>query len=214
MKELLKKLLLASCVLFITQCIIAQNKIIHGFNVNGGLGSIRGIELLPEGRIHDVLELNGKGYIDYKYNLALGYKIRLDNIEKPFFYDLDISIGMKKYKYDYTVLVEEDGIAGFFGISGDVSLIYLSLSPTLNYNIFKGLYSGVGVEPTILRHSSSTMFSTMFDIPVTARIGYDFKFFDVSFGYKHGLFSTVKNNKAGFSKGKINEWSIQFFIPL
>lgn len=207
--KVLKKILFVSCVLFVTQCIIAQSKITHGFNVNGGIGSIRGIEFLPEGKISDILELNGKGFIDYKYNLALGYKLRLDNKEKPLFYDLDISLGMKKYEFDYRVLIEEDGFASYFGTSGDVSLFYLSLSPMANYKIYKGLYSGAGMEPTVLHAQGSTMF----DIPISARIGYNFKFLDVSFGYKHGLLSIVKN-KEGFSKGKISEWSLQFFIPL
>lgn len=66
--------------------------------------------------------------------------------------------------------------------------------------------------------------SSMFDMPLTAKVGYDFKYVDVSFNYYYGLFKRVQFKlsqctlfKMAFSdyieKNKLQNWQIQVYIP-
>jgi hypothetical protein len=97
-----------------------------------------------------------------------------------------------------------------------------SLNPSWNYRFFDKCYAGAGVSPTIyLINSSRGVFNgsanfnpisgCKFDMPVTAKVGYDFKFLDVSLGYSHGLFNIAKSDY--ITKAKLSNWHIQVFIP-
>jgi hypothetical protein len=161
---------------------------------------------------------------DKKFDAAVGYKFRLLPYVKPFtlnplFADLDIQAGYQQVKY---------------GIGGEMSSEYhynpdnlpasnrssfkdnyyrLSLNPMLNCMIYAYWYVGFGVEPTLylVSKSESKGSFSAFDIPLTARVGYDFKYVDLSFNYKYGLCDVTDTQY--FTSGKIRRWQLQLFIP-
>ncbi|WP_250719334.1 hypothetical protein [Bacteroides fragilis] len=91
--------------------------------------------------------------------------------------------------------------------SGDKQNLSLSLAGTCNFQIVKGLHVGVGVQPTYYIWETRT-----FDIPVLAKIGYDFGPAELAFSYKQGL---VKNNKiSAFKDSRFSNWQFSVYIPL
>jgi hypothetical protein len=95
---------------------------------------------------------------------------------------------------------------------GKDNYLRLSLNPTFNCKVYDGWYAGLGVEPTacMVYKASSDTFSA-FDIPLTARIGYDFKYMDLSFNYKYGFCDVMDADY--FTGGKVRRWQLQLFIP-
>ena len=89
--------------------------------------------------------------------------------------------------------------------SGDKQNLSLSLAGTCNFQIVKGLHVGVGVQPTYYIWETRT-----FDIPVLAKIGYDFGPAELAFSYKQGL---VKNNKISAFKA-VSQTGNSLFIFL
>ena len=190
------------CLLFITQlCISQENR--HGLVLNGGLGKLNDVVPVHENLISEEAR--------FKYNLGLGYKVRIYNFKKPFFYDFDFSIGMKKCIYDYHNKIYDpdinpDPINHY--VSEDIKLYYTSFNPTINYKIYRNLFLGVGLEPTIYYKANT---SIKFDSPATFKIGYDHKFIGWAFIYKYGLFNTLDISD-NISKGKMNDVAVQLFI--
>ncbi len=172
--------------------------------LEGGKGSFNNVEYsLSKGETKS---------IDYKTNISLGYKIRINNDAKPYFFDLDILLGVKTYDFFDRMDYEKpyQGVFGGYILDSGYFLWNFSVSATYNYKLYKGLYAGLGIKPTVYLnqclHNNVT-----FDIPITTRLGYDFRFMDVSLEYDYGLFKTVKQD--GDYKGKINDWNMQVFIP-
>ncbi|MDR0575088.1 MAG: hypothetical protein LBG96_13890 [Tannerella sp.] len=209
----MKKLLSITGILMVSQCLCAQT-LEHGFIINGGTGYFRDVELPLEGPVSEILKNGGHGDIDYKFHVELGYKLRIDNKAKPFFFDMDLSVGIKKYKYNYLALTEYDPENGddesissrYSFVRGNLNLFTASLNATFNYKIYKGLYAGAGIAPTLYLKGFYP------DFPLTAKLGYDLKFVGVSAGYKYGLLNALKDN-SDFSNGKTGEWQVQLYIP-
>lgn len=194
--------------------IFAQVK--SGLIVNGGGGCLSNVKLS-----NDILKQTETPFSfsdSYKMNASVGYKFRIQPPAKRFFYDIDLHLGFKRANLEYTnnpyQFNRETGIwedlepATTFGGRMKETFYYFSINPSWNYNIIKGLHAGVGIEPTLY---SSDANGLKFDTPVTARIGYDFKFVDIAFTYKAGLLNTIDSNS--FSSGRFNDWQIQVFIP-
>ncbi|MDR1406482.1 MAG: hypothetical protein LBJ23_00365 [Tannerella sp.] len=151
-----------------------------------------------------------------KFDAAIGYKFRLLPAEKPFFVDLDVQAGYGQLKYGSWSgdLYAQPGMEPAIWENITANCFRLSFNPTFNYKVYGGLYAGLGVEPsaslTFKSGDASNSFST-FDVPLTARAGYDFKYADVSFNYKYGFLDVMDTDY--FSSGKVRRWQIQVFIP-
>lgn len=186
--------------------VLAQFK--SGLIISGGKGNLSNVQPGSNDIMKEIFQNNGTGTTNYKFNIAVGYKFRIEPQSKPFFYDLDIYIGMKSYTYEYTAEKMQDSTLYFYGNSGNINLYYTSLKMSWNYKIIKGLYAGAGIEPTIYLNNDS---SRKFDIPLSTQIGYNFKYVEVIAGYKLGLFNTLPSGH--FESGRFNDWQIQVFIP-
>ena len=220
-----KKKLFAVAVLLLS-ALYGYGQIKSGIIVGGGKGSLSNV-VFPD----EYTTLSGI-YIEdlqwsYKYlfDAAIGYKFRLEPQNKPFFYDLDLNIGLKRFNtgligtFETEIPMEdsnEEEIEYYRGNSyGHFQQIYYSFSvnPTWNYRLLKGLYAGVGIEPTLYFIDSADLSGEewKFDLPLTAKIGYDLKFIDFSIHYKHGLFDTMDPMYLG--PAKFRNWQLSVFIP-
>jgi hypothetical protein len=121
------------------------------------------------------------GQSDFKYTFGLGYKVRYSP-SKLFFYDFDLSVGIKKTAYDYHI----DSSSDSFSFSGKIVAEYASIDPTINVKFYRNTYFGTGLAPTIY-HSSNLKF----DSPFILKIGYECKIGNLACIYKHGLFNTL-----------------------
>lgn len=204
---LIKKLLLAT--LFLVGILNASAQFRSGLILGGGIGSISNVDLSHNDIMGEIIQANGTGSVDYKFNAAVGYKFRFEPQAKPFFYDVDMYVGMKKYTYEYFAKsMPDDPIPYFYGNSGDINLLYTSLHLSWNYKINKGLYAGAGIAPLFYFNKET---AKKFDASLLTKIGYDFKFIEIAAGYNVGLFNTLKPEY--FASGRLNDWQIQLFIP-
>lgn len=169
-----------------------SQKIKHGLILNGGIGYLSDVVVDPI-QLNDV-EYNAKA--EFKSAFGLGYKVRYYS-SKSFFYDFDLAIGVKKWEFHYIDTYSY----------GSPTPFYLSLNPTINRKIYRNFFLGAGLAPTVYHLSHFN-----FDSPVTLKIGYDHKYVGLAMTYSHGLFNSLTMSNS-VSKGRMNEISVQLFIP-
>lgn len=144
-------------------------------------------------------------YARGKAALEFGYRFRLQPNQSRFFYDIDASGGYSKYEYAMNFLPK--GNTQYAGPSGYHVLLSLSLAGMVNYNIFKGLNIGLGIQPTAYMWEKR-----FFDIPVLAKMSYDLKYIELGFSYKCGL---TRNFKATpFKDNRLSQWQFSAYVPL
>lgn len=192
-------------------CISSSFSQKHGLIVGGGIGNVT-YQLQPSSKAQELLNMGGTGSTDYQFNGFLGYRYRVEPDRKPFFYDLDVYVGLKRFDYDYWYesYNNETNTGVYSGTNGEETYYYLALSPSFNYHIISGLNAGIGVEPTFYyRDENDPNFK--FDIPLTAKIGYDFGLLEIAIAYKLGLCNTLKSDV--FESGRLYDWQASVFIP-
>jgi hypothetical protein len=197
--------------------------------------------LLGGGRISSTYDAHAKytwqarAEINSKLDAGIGYRFRLQPENKKFFVDLDLLAGTRiiessywpDYFQDYQDYFQETEISVNGSISSQSTHAYFqfSFNPTFNYNFYDGWYVGLGAEPMFYMASHTSIRNyrkkeegidpqkrfSGFDVPLTAKVGYDFKYMDVAFGYKYGLRDVL--TPAYFYSGKVRAWQVQLFIP-
>ena len=190
-------------MLFITLCLLslsAQGQTESGIIAEGGIGNIK-TKLNPSAA-------GAGGFYDvgYRYNLSLGYKLRLHAAKaSPFFYDLEAGLGVKFYDYTFGKAPGEPATV-------DASAKRFSAFATgkANYTLCKGLSIGAGIQPTWY-FSQNGGNSRKFDVPVIGRIAYRFKAFEVGLSYKHGLLNSLKTDC--LKSGRFREYNLSLWIP-
>jgi hypothetical protein len=206
----MKKVFLLFAV-FVCTTLSAQMEIKSGLILGSGMGS------LGNTQFKSVQEINE---IRYKNPDALiGYKFRLLPSQKRYFYDVDITAGLKRFVHwqNPNYVISPDNFempAPIF--DHDYTYFQFSLSPSWNYRFFDKFYAGVGLSPTLYmvkgkKQNDNRITGYKFDIPATIKIGYDFKYLDVSLGYSHGFFNTAYSDY--ITKSSFRNWQIQVFIP-
>jgi hypothetical protein len=172
--------------------------------------------------------IRDKADVNPLFDAEAGYRLRLQPKDRKFFVDLDLLAGLRMIKtayYQNWFDPETPLIRGHRTSQITHGYIRFSFNPTFNYNFFDGWYAGVGVEPTFYTASPGSISGSGgkeegidrhrkfsgFDVPLTARLGYDFKYMDVAFGYKYGLRNVLA--PVYFDSGKVNAWQLQVFIP-
>ncbi|MDR2140010.1 MAG: hypothetical protein LBP50_10755 [Tannerella sp.] len=171
---------------------------------------------------------NDRAELNPLLDAGIGYRFRLQPERQKFFVDLDLQAGLRRIQttyYQNWFNPETPETRGSWSSQITHSYIRFSISPTFNYRFYDGWYAGLGVEPEFYTASGSPIkgghtpeegidryrkFSG-FDVPLTARLGYDFKYMDVAFGYKYGLLDVL--TPVYFYGGKVRAWQVQVFIP-
>ena len=93
------------------------------------------------------------------------------------------------------------------GGEGIRNLWSASFAGSVGRYLFRGLNLSVGVEPTFYFYDKS-----FFDLPVFARLAYDFRFMEVAVQYKWGM--TRKFNMSPFLRNRLSGWECSVYIPL
>lgn len=189
--------------LFLLVAMSSHAQLRTGLLVGGGLGFDRNVA--PNMKNPDIIEKVAKGtklFEDYKFNLQLGYRFRIeDKKHTRWFYDIDPLVNAKVFR-SKDVRSDEGRVE-----ANDVNLS-LALSSSVNYKIVKGLYAGLGLEPTWYVASDGKKF----DIPLLWKVGYNINNkIDISVNYRLGFTNTIDTEK--FRRGQISDCNISVFIP-
>ena len=147
-------------------------------------------------------------FLNRKAVLELGYRFRFEPRKTNSFYDVDILGGYSKS--DYAINYNSTSDTNYGGSSGNKYHLSVGISGTVNYKIIKGLSVGLGVQPMVYLWETS---KKVFDAPIIAKAGYDFRFFELAFAYKQGLSKTyhISDFKGG---SRLSNWQFSIYIPL
>lgn len=193
-----KKILLIIIVTFNITIIKAQMIEKHGLVLKGGIGNI-------DSKLNSIPEITDNN-IDYKSGFSVGYKFRINPKLNSFFIDVDANLGMKMWKSSYIRSISEPPM-----YEASSNYYSLSIEGTFNYKIYKGLNAGIGIEPLYYLYQEGEKSKNKFDIPLVAKLAYDFGKFEVGINYKYGLTNAIKTDY--IKSGKIREVGIFLFIP-
>lgn len=144
-------------------------------------------------------------YLKGKFALEFGYRFRLQPEKSRFFYDIDLLGGYTRS--DYAINFRSLNNTQFGGSTGINDLLSFSVSGSVNFNIYKGLNVGLGVQPTA--YIWDTRF---FDVPVFAKVSYDLKYVELAFLYKCGLAKEYKVSP--FKSSRLSQWQFSMYVPL
>lgn len=191
----------------------------HGLILNGGIGDV-----------NSKIDKSGESWseLGYKGSFSVGYRLRYNRPSlHTFHFDIDVNIGTKVLKpVTYFKMGNMTG-----GATPDY---FTSISGTLNYSFIKNFSIGLGIEPTyyfsrkipgdvLLSDSDGNLFESgfdssvyferknKFDIPVVAKVAYNFKVFEVGIYGKYGLINVLETEK--FKNGKFRDFQLSVFIP-
>jgi len=198
--------LVVFCALFIGVMTVSAQLSQHGLVLNGGLGKVDSERNMLGVRFDN---------IDYKVGLALGYRLRFNKPEpKSFHYDLDVNFGVKgarveNWGMDYEI--NEDGTyPAYSGYTG-AGYHYTSIGFTANYMLIRNFSLGLGVEPLYFFKGHYSEIKNSYDVPVVARIAYNFKIAEIGISGKYGLVNVFEMDY--LKSGRIREIQLSLFIP-
>ena len=140
------------------------------------------------------------------FTLGAGYRWRLNRPDTGWFFDLSLSARYGRYSYGFRYL-SSDVHTTYVGGEGIRNLWSASFAGSVGRYLFRGLNLSVGVEPTFYFYDKS-----FFDLPVFARLAYDFRFMEVAVQYKWGM--TRKFNMSPFLRNRLSGWECSVYIPL
>lgn len=153
---------------------------------------------------------------NFKSSFMLGYRFRLHHYDVPAFLDLDAVVGLKNWESSY---INSDNDYGnnpgnesqVGNFEAKYNYVYAGISATANYYFYKKLNLGVGIEPSIWLNKYTGSNSKTFDMPLVAKIGYDFKFIEVGLTYKHSFINSVKTPY--LDSAKFNDLQVSIWVP-
>jgi hypothetical protein len=183
-----------------------QNK--SGLIIGGGGGNMT-TQLQPS-------VLTSPNEISYKFNFSIGYLFRIQSAGNKLYFDVNPNIGMHSW---YSIYGEKGGYypnneqnskeLSRYEVS--TQFYHVSASGTVNYNVYKGLSIGVGVEPTYVFFLEGENARKSFDIPPVGKISYNFNVFELGISYKYGLMNVIKTDR--IASGKFRDLQLSVFIP-
>lgn len=207
----MKKLLIT----FITFCIIlvgvsAQSKsgILLGGGPWGGVNTKFSTEMQAELTRYE---------ITYKSNMMLGYRFRIPHYDISAFLDIDAMIGLNNWNSEYKEKsnTPEPGNGPQydlpFSFSAQNNYFYGAVTVTANYTLFDNFSAGFGIAPTYWFYQAGEESSNKIDIPLVAKIGYNLKYFELGFSYKHGLMNSIKTDY--IQSGNFRDVQLSIWIP-
>lgn len=178
-----------------------------GILVGAGLG----FESLSRNLNHpDYIVDRVQFHSNYKYNVQLGYRFRFESAKNDrLFFDVDPLLKLQTFRNTKFYPSLNDDIYRVSHVSAPDVNFQLALSPSVNYKLFKGLYAGIGVEPTW----NMVTEGKHFDIPVFGRLGYNINgIIEFAVTYRQGFLNVI-DDKA-FTKGRTSDLNIGIYIPL
>lgn len=180
-----------------------------GLILQGGSGVIKSV--IEPANLESFVSLD----INYKSDLSIGYRFQIKQPGKSIFFNLDANLGMKLWDSKYVFENPNDNNSDpyFHNLYRQESVFFYlaSLTGTVNYSIYKGLNAGFGLAPTYLIKHTGTNNKNRFDMPVIAKLAYDFGSFEVGINYKYGLFNMIKTDI--LKSGKFRDIQLSLFIP-
>lgn len=154
-----------------------------------------------------ILEKIISNEIDYKSNYALGYRFRFHHSYIPqLFFDADANLGMRIWHSSYIRSYNEPPIYG-----ASSQWIHISGGTSANYLIGKKFSVGLGLEPTYFISQNGEKSKNKFDVPIFAKIAYNFSHFELGLSYKHGLLNTIKTDY--LDSGRFRDVQLSVWIP-
>jgi len=217
MKNDERKVLL-TCAMFVIVMSMSAQLSQHGLVLNGGIGRVK-----HQYRTDYVSGQSGYQYEDgdntwkeynYKSGFSAGYRLRFKMpVLKSFHYDLDMNVGanvLKSTNFIFTHTPNEDGYAIYnkVGYSSSAPYYFTSIGGTVNYAIIRNISMGLGIEPTLYLNKAMKNYV---DIPVVAKVAYDFSVIEIGIIGKYGLANVIQSSDGGPTK--LREIQLSLFIP-
>jgi len=229
----MKRKLVVFFALFISVMAVSAQLSQHGLVLNGGIGLVD-TKLKPELSWDDYkykagisvgyrLRFNKPTPKIFHYDLDVNSGIKFLNA----------------FRYrPYTVSNNEVSDVIYLGSQGKREDLFISVGGTVNYSIIKNLSIGLGIEPVYFykhrRHFFKTDLSSVsygygdfefegsglaeemdsnnkIDIPVVAKVAYEFKKFEVGITGKNGLVNVFQSPY--LKSGRYCELQLSLFIP-
>lgn len=192
------------CVLVFMSCATAFAQNSSGVLIGGAAGTLDN-SFVSDLKVYQL----GRSFDEtYNYDLHVGYRYRLWQTSR-LFWDLDALVGLKS--------IQKGDLTGFsdgytqYRVGKRHLDYYIALSPTANLPIYKGLFAGVGIEPTayVYRSKDSGM---GFDLPAVFKVGYDFGLLGIEASVKVGL---LRHSMDGLlEKNRKKEFQLSLYVPL
>lgn len=201
MKTFLTALIFLSCTS------LSFSQLTSGLLLSGGTGSLRSRINYESPFVAELDEAREHSSIDYRFNVALGYRFRLKPAPDSFFYDMDLNIGMRRWNSSYGT------IYALNNYSASSAHYFASICGTVNHPLYKGLSAGLGIEPTYYFYTEgeNVRTSPAIDAPLVARLSYNLKFVEVGVSYKYGLFNVMETDY--LKSGRFNDLVFSLYIP-
>jgi hypothetical protein len=135
-------------------------------------------------------------------------------------YQLQFDI-KEKYVLDAALLFQSRGVHAFYmpsnvtAINETKRFYSAALNGVFNYRIWKGIKTGLGIEPTYYWKTGywTNLKKTAFDVPLVVKAGYDFKVMEISLSYKHGI-SPIVEGVGYTNKARSRDIQLSVFVPL
>jgi len=213
MKNYVRRLLLA-CTLFISVMNLNAQLSQHGLLLNGGAGRVKH-EYVSNNIVSQDESHLWKNF-EYKLGFSVGYRLRFKTpAPKSFHYDMDVNAGVKYLRHTYFSFRQaEDGSFEHDGMKYSATKPYYltSIGGTVNYSIIKNFSAGIGIEPTfyLKKGSENNYYNNKYDIPLIAKVSYNFRVVEVGITGKYGLINVLES--VG-SSGKVRDIQLSLFIP-
>lgn len=202
---MLRTFLFCVALFLVTIPSFSQERLISsGLLLSGGAGTLDNefVDDLKADRLGESFDNT------YNYDLHLGYRFRLRQ-NHWLFWDLDALLGMKSLQKG--TLLDFSEIYTQCQVGKRHLNYYVALSPSLNASIYKGLYIGVGAEPTAYFYRSADS-GMGFDLPATLKIGYDLGCVSIEGSVKMGLLRHSVENL--LERNRRKEFQLSIYIPL
>lgn len=202
---MLRTFLFCVALFLVTIPSFSQERLISsGLLLSGGAGTLDNefVDDLKADRLGESFDNT------YNYDLHLGYRFRLRQ-NHWLFWDLDALLGMKSLQKG--TLLDFSEIYTQCQVGKRHLNYYVALSPSLNASIYKGLYIGVGAEPTAYFYRSTDS-GMGFDLPATLKIGYDLGCVSIEGSVKMGLLRHSVENL--LERNRRKEFQLSIYIPL
>ena len=195
-----KILFLLSCLLLFPA--VSQSQIKSGF-VIGGMDS-----WMHKREVRSGESPRGEkdGPWKHRFSFNVGYQFQFD-LPKKFFVDAALLYQARRFNIEYTESTDNT-------YENTKLFNSMALNGVVGYKLWKGLKLGIGVEPTLYFNTNMgyNLEDNKFDIPLVAKVGYDFNWFQLDLSYKNGFNRIYRNYVVG--KPQTRDIQLSIFIPI
>lgn len=127
-------------------------------------------------------------------------------VRAPLFFDVDAGLETKKWESSYG---KTTGAPDMLEVHSQRYSVFAAA--TANYTLYKGLSVGAGLAPSYYFYQDGEDNKRHFDVPLIAKVAYNFKIFELGVSYKYGLTNSLKTDY--LKSGRLQEWNLSLWIP-